>query len=225
MNPPELPTQQRASHANVNVRQIVLSLVLDLAMPIVTYFVLKHFGAPTLIALVAGGVFPLLNIARGWIASRTIEPLGIIVITVIAVGTAASLLSGSIFVALLKDSILTGCFGLVCLATLFLSEKPLMFYLLRQFVAGDDPARLQWWEGLWERPPFRAALRRVTLVWGIGYIIAALIGAACAWLLKPSQVVVISPALALLTLGMLVAWTRTYLMAIRDRYPGLAAVV
>ncbi len=100
-----------------------------------------------------------------------------------------------------------------------------MFYLLRQFVAGDDPARLQWWEGLWERPPFRAALRRVTLVWGIGYIIAALIGAACAWLLKPSQVVVISPALALLTLGMLVAWTRTYLMAIRDRYPGLAAVV
>jgi hypothetical protein len=25
-----------------------------------------------------------------------------------------------------------------------------MFYLLRQFIAGDDPGRLQWWEGLWQ---------------------------------------------------------------------------
>ena len=224
MSMSEASPSRDAQPVGVNVRQVVLSLVLDLAMPIVAYFVLRQWGVPTLIALVAGGVFPLANIARGWIASRTIEPLGVIVMVVIAIGTAASLLSGSVFVALLKDSVLTGCFGLVCLGTLFMTEKPLMFYLLRQFVAGDDPARLQWWEGTWKHAPFRAALRRVTAVWGVSYIVAALIGAACAWLLKPSQVVIISPVLALATLASLAIWTRAHLLAVRDRYPGPAAL-
>jgi hypothetical protein len=206
----------------VSVGQVLPPLVFDLALPVLTYFVLTGFGVAKLLALCAGGVFPALNIARTWIGSHRIQPLGVIVITFIAIGTAAALVSGSVFVALVKDFLLAGTFGLLCLGSLFVTPRPLMFYLLRQFIAGEDPVRLQWWESLLQRAPFRAALQRVTAIWGIGYVLQAVIGIACAWWLQPAQVVIISPLMALCALVALVAWTRVYLLGLRERY-GLAA--
>lgn len=60
-----------------------------------------------------------------------------------ALGTAASLISGSVFFALVKDSFLTATFGLLCLGSL-LVQRPLAFYLIRQFIAGHDPALKVW---------------------------------------------------------------------------------
>jgi hypothetical protein len=202
----------------VSIAQVLPSLVFDLALPVLTFFVLTGFGVAKLLALCAGGIFPALNIARTWIGSRRIQPLGVIVITFMAIGTAAALVSGSVFVALLKDFLLAGTFGLLCLGSLFATPRPLMFYLLRQFIAGEDAARLQWWEGLWQRAAFRAAMRRVTTVWGIGYVLQAVIGVTCAWWLQPAQVVIISPAMALAGLAALAAWTRWHLLALREQY-------
>jgi hypothetical protein len=207
---------------DIKIGQVAPSLVFDLALPVLTFFVLTGFGVSKLLALCVGGVFPALNIGRTWVSSRRIQPLSVIVITFIAIGTAAALVSGSVFVALVKDFFLAGTFGLLCLGSLFMTARPLMFYLLRQFIAGEDPGRLQWWEGLWQRAPFRAALRRVTAVWGIGYVLQAATGIACAWWLAPAQVVIISPVMALGALAALAAWTRVYLLGLREQY-GLAA--
>ena len=133
--------------------QMIPTLVFDVAMPIVAFNVLVHYGVSTLWALVAGGLFPTLNNLRVWIKSRRLEPLGIIVMSFLAVGTAASLISGSVFFALIKESFLTATFGFICLGSL-MAERPLMFYINRQFVAGDDPVKLEWWNGLWEFPQF-----------------------------------------------------------------------
>jgi hypothetical protein len=207
---------------DINIGQVAPSLVFDLALPVLTYFVLTGFGVTKLLAVCVGGVFPALNIGRIWLQSRRFQPLGVIVITFIAIGTAIALVSGSVFVALIKDFLLAGTFGLLCLGSLYAAPRPLMFYLLRQFVAGDDPARLQWWEGLWQRAPFCAAQRRITAVWGIGYVLQAAIGIACAWSLAPAQVVIISPIMALGALAGLAAWTRLYLLGLREQY-GLVA--
>jgi hypothetical protein len=47
-----------------------------------------------------------------------------------------------VFFALVKESFLTATFGLIGLVSL-IAERPLLFYIMRQFVAGDDPARLE----------------------------------------------------------------------------------
>jgi hypothetical protein len=208
----------------VSIGQVLPPLVFDLALPVLTYFALTGYGVSKLRALCAGGVFPALNIGRTWIQSRRIQPLGVIVITFIAIGTAAALVSGSVFVALIKDFLLAGTFGLLCLGSLYAPPRPLMFYLLRQFVAGDDPTRLHWWDGLWQRAPFRTAQRRVTAVWGIGYVLQAVIGVTCAWWLQPAQVVIIAPIMAVAALAALAAWTRWYLLGLREQY-GLAVPV
>jgi hypothetical protein len=195
---------------------MIPTLVFDVAMPIVAFNVLMHYGVSTLWALVAGGVFPALNNLRVWARSRRLEPLGIIVMIFLVVGTVASLVSGSVFFALIKESFLTATFGFICLGSL-LAERPLMFYINRQFVAGDDPVRLAWWNGLWEIPDFRAALRFVTVVWGIVFIVEALVRVGFALALPPAQVVSISPVMAFGVTIAMIAWNRRYMLALRER--------
>jgi intracellular septation protein A len=192
------------------------TLFFDVAMPIVAFNVLTSYGVSTLWALVAGGLFPAINNLRVWANSRRLEPLGIIVMTFLVIGTATSLISGSVFFALIKESFLTAAFGFICLGSL-LVERPLMFYINRQFVAGDDPVRLEWWNGLWQHPAFRAAQRLVTAVWGIAYLAEALLRVGFALILSPRQVVAISPVMAFGVMIVLIAWTRRYMLALRER--------
>jgi hypothetical protein len=197
-------------------KQMIPTLVFDVAMPIVAYNVLDNYGVSTLWALVAGGLFPAINNLRVWVKSRRLEPLGIIVMTFLVVGTAATLISGSVFFALIKESFLTATFGFICLGSL-MAERPLMFYINRQFVAGDDPARIEWWNGLWQYPHFRAATRFVTAVWGIAYVVEALVRVGFAMILSPAKVVAISPVMAFGVTIVLIAWTRRYMIAMRER--------
>ena len=196
--------------------QMIPTLLFDVAMPIVAFNVLMHYGVSTLWALVAGGLFPAINNVRIWIKSRRLEPLGIIVMSFLVVGTVASLISGSVFFALIKESFLTATFGFICLGSL-MAERPLMFYINRQFVAGDDPVRLEWWNGLWEFPHFRAALRFVTAVWGIVYLIEAIARVGFALVMSPAQVVALSPVMAFGVTIVLIVWTRRYMLALRER--------
>jgi len=201
---------------NFSFAQLMPTLGFDVVMPIVAFNVLTHEGVSTLWALVVGGAFPAINNLRVWIKSRRLEPLGIIVMTFLVVGTAASLISGSVFFALIKESFMTATFGFICFGSL-LAERPLMFYINRQFVAGDDPVRLAWWNGLWELPDFRAALRFVTVVWGIAYVVEALVRVGFALVLSPAQVVSISPVMAFGVTIVMIAWNRRYMLALRER--------
>jgi intracellular septation protein A len=196
--------------------QMLPTLVFDVAMPVVAFKALSSYGVPTLWAVLAGGLFPAINNLRLWARSRRLEPLGIIVMIFLVIGTAASLISGSVFFALIKDSFLTATFGLICLGSL-LAQRPLMFYISRQFVAGDDPVRLEWWNSLWQYPHFRAAQRLVTAVWGIAYLVEALLRVGFAEVLPPAQVVTISPIMAFGVMIVLIAWTRRYMLAVRER--------
>jgi intracellular septation protein A len=202
---------------NFSFAQMIPTLVVDVAMPIVAFNVLTHYGVSTLYALVAGGIFPAANNVRVWAKTRKLEPLGIIVMSFLVVGTATSLISGSVFFTLIKESFLTAAFGFICLGSI-LAERPLMFYINRQFVAGDDPIRLAWWNGLWkEFPNFRAAQRFVTAVWGIVYLLEAILRVGFAMFLSPAEVVAISPVMAFGVTIVLIAWTRRYMLALRER--------
>jgi hypothetical protein len=196
--------------------QVAPTLVVDVVLPILLFYVLARYGVSTLWALIAGGLPPALNNLRVWIKAGRLEPLGIIVVTFLALGAAASLISGSVFFALVKDSLLTGTFGLICLFSL-LAPRPLLFLIIRQFVAGEDSARVVWWNGLWEYPRFRVRMRVVTAVWGIVYLFEACLRIVFALALSPAQVITISPIMGVGALIALIVWSRRYLMALRDQ--------
>lgn len=202
--------------SNFSIKRMLPTLVVDVVIPLAVFFVLTACGVSTLLALVAGGLSPAINNLRVWTKSGRLEPLGLIVMTFLAIGTIASLISGSIFFALIKESFLTASFGLICLGSLA-AKRPLMFYINRQFVAGDDPALLAWWNGLWQIDEFRAAQRLITAVWGIVYLLEALVRVGFALVLSPALVVAISHVMAFGVLVLLILWTRRYQIALRER--------
>jgi hypothetical protein len=96
-------------------------------------------------------------------------------------------------------------------------ERPLMFYTGRQFVAGNDPGRLDWWNSLWQYEIFRSSQKFITTVWGVGYLAEATARVAMALLFRPAIVVAVSPTIAAaVTIG-LVSWTVRYGRSMRER--------
>ena len=196
------------------LRNVLPTLFVDAALPVIVFDVLMARGVAVIWALAAGGVPPALNNLRTWIKARRLEPLGIIVMTLLAVGTLASLISGNVLFALIKGSFLTAAFGLICLGSLF-AARPLMFYVFRQFVAGDDAARIESWNLRWDIGGFRRALRFVTAVWGVTYLVQAALGIGLAIALTPQQVVTISPITGFGALIALIAWSRRTMLPFR----------
>lgn len=104
----------------------------------------------------------------GWSFGRTRRPdiIGVVSLTFILFGVATSFVSGDPRFVLIKDSPMTGVFGLLCLSSLFLAKRPLLFYFGRQFSSAGDPARAAAFESMWEYPRFRTTIRLMTIVWG-----------------------------------------------------------
>jgi len=215
------PGSDPAAHAagpasDFHLVQMLPTFLFDVALPIVLYNLLVRQGLPVLWALVVSGLSPALNSLRVWLKTGRVEPLGIIVLAFLAIGTAASLVTGSVFFTLIKDSFLTGTFGLLCLVSL-LARRPLMFAIVGQFVAGGDPARISWWDGLWQYAAVRSGMRFVTVVWGIAYLIEAFVRVGLALVLTPGQVVAISPVMGFGTMVLLIIWTRRHMLLVRER--------
>jgi hypothetical protein len=195
---------------------IVPTLVFDAILPVVIFNVLTAYHVPTLYALIGGGASPLFNNLRTLIRSRRLEPIGVMVLFFLIVGAVTSLISGSVFFALIKDSFLTGTAGLVFLATL-LAKRPITFYAMRGFVAGDDPERIAWWDGLWVHHEFRHGMRVVTVVWGGIYLVEAVARVFMALKLTPAQVVMASPIMGFGATALLIVFTSRYMGAMRQR--------
>jgi hypothetical protein len=185
-------------------------------LPIITFNALSAMGMSTLLAVTAGGVFPLISIVRNYAKTRQVDALGAIVLFFLVVGTAASLISGSVFFAIVKDSFLTATFGLIILVTLALG-KPLTFQLIRQMVTAGDPAEYARWGALYEIPSFRRTQQLIALVWGLAYIVEAGARVVLALVTTPGVVVNVSPVLGFGVTIALALWTRHVMLASRAR--------
>ena len=192
------------------------TLVVDGLLPIAILKALEAFGVAPLEALAAGCVPPVLNNLRVWIQSRRLDPVGILIIASIASGPIASLASGQIGARIVTDCLLNGAWGAAFLGSL-LFAKPVMFFLIRSLVAGEDATRAEAWNGLWRLATFRTTLRSITAAWGAVYVAEVLIEAGLAGVLSPDNLFTIVPLMNIGgTLGLIVL-TRLWMRAMRRR--------
>ena len=91
-----------------------------------------------------------------------------------------------------------------------LGSHPLMYYLGREFFSGGEPHRFAAWEKRAEAPSFRAALRTITLVWGIVSVLEAFLRVGLVFVVAPSLMAFLSPAVAVATTLLLIAWSVWY---------------
>jgi hypothetical protein len=193
-----------------NVRQLVPSLFFAGVLPVLAYALLRPHVGSDAVALAIVMVFPVVEIAVARSRSGRFDPIGIIALIGIGAGLLGALLThGDAFLLKLRDSVVTGLFGLVCLASLP-RPKPAMFYVARAFATAGDPARAGAFEELYTYDGVPRRFRTVTAVWG-----AVLVGEAAgrtvlAVTLSTGVFLAVSNAVYAVVLGGLLWWTVRY---------------
>jgi intracellular septation protein A len=189
------------------------TLGLSIAAPLIVIQLALHNGVAPLYALALATVFPLIEMAYEVVTTRHVGVIAIVSLVGIVVGFGLSFATGNAVFALLKDSVLTGTFGIVFLVSLA-TPKPLI-YRLNLELAGADRAARAASEALWELPAARRSFRLITLVWGVGLLLEALTRVVVAFTLPLATATSASPIIAVVFVGGILLWTVRYAKARR----------
>ncbi len=197
----------------------VPALIVDGLCPFLAYKLLMRFvpGMSPATALVFGAVFPAVRVTKEIGKRRHLDILGILILIGIGAGLLGLALGGGPKLFLLRESLVTGMFGLTAL-TSFAWPRPMMFYIGRQFAAGDHPVAVQAFNASWQSPSARRAFRIMTLVWTVGWLSEAALRVGMVLTLSIPQVLAISPIVFHgITIG-LIAWTIAYGTRVRRQH-------
>jgi hypothetical protein len=186
-NPSASAPAARSFNGRSMMTGLLLSGVFDIGLAIVLFQVAKHqFGASDFVAYLVASIGPVLGALIGLVRTRKVDGVAIIILVNLLLSAAVTLIgSHDARTLLLKDSVLTGGFGLVILITsLSIFPKPLMFFFGLKFGTDGTKEGTQQWYGLWDAySHFRRGQRHLNNVWGIGFMVEATVKAICVFVL------------------------------------------
>lgn len=213
-------SEERGALTGMNMRSsiksIARSIVINGAVPLLIYNVLKGHGASDITALGVAAVAPaidgIVTVARSW----RIDLLSALALIGIAIGIVAVLIGGDPRLLLIRESFLTAALGVACFVS-FLLPRPLMFYFGRYFSTGDDPAKVAAYNELWQYAYFRHVNRIITFVWGVAYVGEFALRVFMVYRLSINQVLALSPIVFNGITIAVIAWTFAYARFARGR--------
>lgn len=146
-------------------------LLVDVAVPLVSYYVLKAAGLGTFGALAWSSVVPGARTVWGVVRDRRLNALAALMVAVNAVGLLLSLVAGDPRLMLLKDSGVSSTIGLVVLLSA-LRGRPMMTAGLRPWLTRGEAAKNAAWQRLstGSDGAFRRAEARFSVVWGVALL-------------------------------------------------------
>ncbi|POZ61784.1 VC0807 family protein [Chromobacterium alticapitis] len=159
--------------------RLLLELGVNFALPWLCY----RWGKPywgEMGGLLLSALPPLLwSVWELW-RDRRVDALSMLVLLGIGLSLGALALGGSEKMLLLRESLLSGMFGVAFLASLLL-PKPLVFYLARATIERQREDGRAHCECLWQRAAFRRAMRLMTALWGGGLVLETALRSWLAW--------------------------------------------
>lgn len=199
------------------VGNIVWGIVLNAVFPVILYKLSKHYYSPSeFTALVVAALFPMGKSGFELLYHRQLDPISILVLLGIGADGVALMLGGSPRLLLVRESMLTGVFGLACFFSLLL-PRPMMFYFARYFVAGTDPARQARFNASWQFAEVRLCHRLTTTVWGCAFLGELIVRIVLIYHLPAALVLIVSPILiGVVTIGTMI-WAFAYGQRVRLR--------
>jgi len=212
-----------------SARALAPKLLLAGVLPVVGYSILRPHVSSDAIALAIVMVFPLADIANERVRQGRFEPIGLIALTGISVGIVGVIVfHGDATLLKIRDSLITGVFGVVCLASLA-APRPVMFYLGRAFATGGDTEKVDEFNKLLELPGTLRRFRFVTAVWGVGLVGEAIVRTLLAFTLSTERFLIVAQLISWSVLAALFVFTIRFARRSRERVQGpiqaLAAAV
>lgn len=118
---------------NPTLRRLLPSIVISVLAPVVIYYALRTPLHSDVLALAIGGAVPVVWTACRYVATRRLDPIGLLGVAGFAAGALVAWLSGGNPIMLeLRDTIPTGLLGLVVLGSSVIG-KPFTLVLIRWF--------------------------------------------------------------------------------------------
>lgn len=169
-------------------RLLVQSLLLNVAAPLAVFYGLRAAGADLWWAVLASAVPPTVEALLTVVRERRVGMLGILVLSMVALGAALSAVTGSPRFMFAKDGWMTGIVGLVFLCTL--RGQPVIHRILSSVTKGDRRAEI---ERNWQvSPTFRHVMRLLTAVWGAGLLLDSVVRVVLAYTLPVDSVMLVT---------------------------------
>ena len=221
---PRPATGQAPAESSVRPRvakvraELARTLLVNAAFPYVVYVVAKpRVGGFD--ALLASAVPPTLESLWSVARRRRLDLVASLVLGGIAASLAVMALGGSERILLVRESLITGLFGLV-LAVSALTPYPLIYLIGRQATAAREPERAESWQRRWtEERSFRASLRLITAVLGVGLVAEVTVRAVMAFKMRVSTFLIASPLVQYGFIGAVALWTFGYARRLRSSAP------
>ncbi len=181
----------------------------DFGLAIAAFQVVKSQGGGDRLAYLVSGVGPVTMIAITWVRARTLSGVSLVILLILLLSSAAAFIGGTDpRLLIVKDSAVTGGFGLACLISA-LFPRPLMFYFGAKFATDGTKEGLEYWSGLWRYPTFRRSRYLINNVWGIGFLIEAIVRVVVAYTVDTFAISTISALLPPVFLAALITFSIT----------------
>jgi hypothetical protein len=184
-----------------SLRLLAPNLIVAGVFPVVGYALLRPHVASDATALAIVLIFPVAEVIVERLRRGRFEPIGIIALIGITLGIIGAVaFNGDATLLKVRESIITGIFGVICLASLF-GRRPAMFYMGRMFATGGDAQRMAEFNEVWDLPTVPRRFRLVTAVWGVGLVGEAVFRTVLALSIPTESFLVISQIVNWTVLG------------------------
>ena len=178
-----------------------------LVLPFALYYGLRLAGAEPWVALVLGGLAPLLRVLGAAARTRRLDRLGAFTLSVLALNTAVGLITADARLLMALGGWLTALLG-AWLLTSLAGGRSALFDATVALMPAEGAAR---WRHDWEQDPvFRRIFRVMTAGWGAAFLIATGARAVMAYTLPVDAVPAAAAALLLVLLVAVVQGGKAY---------------
>jgi len=179
-------------------------ILVNLALPYLIYSLVQPPLGDVAALIAASGppiLWSIVELAR----NRRIDALSVIVLLGLALSLLAFFGGGSVQFLQLRERLVTALIGLVFLGSAAI-EKPLMYELVRAFLARANDPELQRVESLHDNKFFKAGMTTMTLVWGFGLLADAAASIALVYVLPIRTYLVVNMVMGYASIGSLTLW-------------------
>ncbi|MFJ8472133.1 VC0807 family protein [Kitasatospora sp. NPDC094011] len=188
----------------------LISIAFNVVAPILIYNYLHDHGYSESTAILASGLGPVVDTAVYLAWHRRIDEFAVVSLVFVGLSLVVALIGPTDPRMLLaKDSFVSGLLGVLYLVSLA-APKPIMFYFGRKFATDGTPEMVAWWNSMWQYEGFRRVQRNLTVVWGIAFVLEAVLRIVFVYTLSHGTVVTINNILPYVVIGGLVYFTMVY---------------
>lgn len=167
-------------------------LVLDLGVPLGSFYLMRAAGVPLVPALALSSVLPAVRTITGLFRDRAVNGLAALIVIVNVVSIAVTFWTGDPRLMLAKDAVISSTVGIAVLISVF-AGRPLMTAGLRPMMVKGNTARDTAFSKLSATSPRFGRLERIfSGIWGLTLLAECVTRLICAFTLPVTTMVWLS---------------------------------